>query len=292
MNRVSILNFLGLPDSFNSVLLVFAFVLLLSPYFSGMDFGLFKIPRFTPTAKKRLQYIGPALFIISALLFIPIIPNPKTPQIDPTVMVTSATKDLSATINGDFDLQTRISGINALRSLADQNPPDDYYQQAIDILITYVKMNIADRKRNGPGITIDRDTYHAEDIIAAFKALQHIRETSKGKAEVKLIGIDFNNVNFDDLDCSYFDFSFSTFNNAIFGKVYRYTNFSFSTFDGAAIWNADFTGTNFHKANLHGAKFANVVFTNSNIEEASDFSVQLLAEPKGLTPSQLSLFNP
>jgi uncharacterized protein YjbI with pentapeptide repeats len=152
---------------------------------------------------------------------------------------------------------------------------------------------VDDRKRSGPGIKKDRGTFLAEDIIAALKALQILRETSKAPIRILLTGIDFDNINLappGGLDLSYFDFSYSTFNHSFLsGCKCRYTNFSFATFHSAAIWNADFAHANFKKANLSGAKFANVNFQGSNIEEASNLNVQVFAEPKGLTEHQRSL---
>jgi hypothetical protein len=74
MDKSSLFKILGWPESFTVVLLIFTFILLLAPYFSGADFGVFKIPTFTPSAKRWLKFIGPFLFIICASSFIPIFP--------------------------------------------------------------------------------------------------------------------------------------------------------------------------------------------------------------------------
>jgi hypothetical protein len=75
MDRTSLFKILGLPDSFGVVLLSFSLILLLSPYFSGADFGLFKIPTFGPPAKRWLRVIGPIIFGLVVLFFIPTIPT-------------------------------------------------------------------------------------------------------------------------------------------------------------------------------------------------------------------------
>jgi hypothetical protein len=64
---------LGIPLEFQVVMLTFIFILFLSPYFSNVDFGIFKIPEFTQKAKSKLKIIGPILLL---LFFIPIIPAP------------------------------------------------------------------------------------------------------------------------------------------------------------------------------------------------------------------------
>jgi hypothetical protein len=73
--RASIIKLLGLPETFAVVLLTFSFILALAPYFSGADFGLFKIPQFTDSARKKLKIIGPIIFLVLVILFVPLIPQ-------------------------------------------------------------------------------------------------------------------------------------------------------------------------------------------------------------------------
>jgi tetratricopeptide (TPR) repeat protein/uncharacterized membrane protein YhdT len=73
--RASIIKLLGLPETFAVVLLTFSFILTLAPYFSGADFGLFKIPRFTDFARKKLKLIGPIVFLVLVTLFVHMIPQ-------------------------------------------------------------------------------------------------------------------------------------------------------------------------------------------------------------------------
>lgn len=73
--RASIIKLLGLPENFAVVLLTFSFILALAPYFSGADFGLFKIPQFTADARKKLKIIGPIVFLALVILFVPMIPQ-------------------------------------------------------------------------------------------------------------------------------------------------------------------------------------------------------------------------
>jgi hypothetical protein len=75
-DRSSLFRVSGLPDSFGAILLVFSFILFLAPYFSGADFGVFKIPLFALQAKKWLKAIGPILFISCTLCFVPMFPSP------------------------------------------------------------------------------------------------------------------------------------------------------------------------------------------------------------------------
>lgn len=72
MDKSSLFRLSGLPDPFGVVLLSFSFILLLAPYFSGTDFGLFKIPTFETKAKRYLKIIGPGVFLVCLLSFIPL----------------------------------------------------------------------------------------------------------------------------------------------------------------------------------------------------------------------------
>src|SRR5262245_20397149 len=71
MDKLSLFKLTGIPDPFGVVLLVFSFILFLAPYFSGADFGLFKIPA-SLAEKKWLKVIGPVVFVACVLSFIPL----------------------------------------------------------------------------------------------------------------------------------------------------------------------------------------------------------------------------
>lgn len=98
--KASIIKLLGLPETFAVLLLTFSFILLLAPYFSGADFGLFKIPQFTNSARKELKLIGPIVFLVLVMLFVPMIripkpnaPNPSDNTNKPGAPDTTPTKD-------------------------------------------------------------------------------------------------------------------------------------------------------------------------------------------------------
>ncbi|HYX72438.1 MAG TPA: hypothetical protein VE732_06690, partial [Nitrososphaera sp.] len=75
VDRTSLFKLSGLPESFGAIILIFSFILLLAPYFSGADFGIFKIPTFTSSAKKWLKIIGPLLSTVCIVSYLPIIPT-------------------------------------------------------------------------------------------------------------------------------------------------------------------------------------------------------------------------
>lgn len=72
-DKTSVFEWSTLPTPFGVVLLILALIFLLSPYFSGADFGVFKIPIFTPAAKRWLKVIGPIVFCLCVAIFLPII---------------------------------------------------------------------------------------------------------------------------------------------------------------------------------------------------------------------------
>jgi serine/threonine protein kinase len=63
---------LPLPDAFGAILLVFTFILTLSPYLHGADFGVFKVPTFSASTRDTLTIIGPVTFILVIALYVPV----------------------------------------------------------------------------------------------------------------------------------------------------------------------------------------------------------------------------
>lgn len=62
----------GVPSEFGISLLTLSLILSLSPYFSGIDFGIIKIPKLKVRAQKVLKIIGPLILLLSFLSFLPI----------------------------------------------------------------------------------------------------------------------------------------------------------------------------------------------------------------------------
>jgi VHL beta domain len=67
---------LGLPAHIGEILFVMSLVLTLSPYLSGADFGIFRVPAFPDPIRKHLKLLGPILLAASTLLFFPFWPEP------------------------------------------------------------------------------------------------------------------------------------------------------------------------------------------------------------------------
>src|SRR5262249_4718580 len=73
----SIIEFLGIPPGFGEILLALSFGLLLSPYLSGVDFGVLKVPVFSENAKTRLKIVAPFIFVACVFLYIPVVHTPQ-----------------------------------------------------------------------------------------------------------------------------------------------------------------------------------------------------------------------
>lgn len=82
MEKTSIFKLSGIPEAFAVVVLVFLFILLLSPYLSEVNFGVFMIPTFTPITKKWFKIVGPLLFIACIVCFVPLV-YAKRPTLSP-----------------------------------------------------------------------------------------------------------------------------------------------------------------------------------------------------------------
>ncbi len=82
---LNIITFLGLPEKLGIGFVAFCFILFLSPYFSGKDFGIFKVPDFSISTRKTLKYSGPIIFFSSLFIFIPLPFFENLPDVDITL---------------------------------------------------------------------------------------------------------------------------------------------------------------------------------------------------------------
>jgi hypothetical protein len=94
---ISSYNKVGLPDAFATILLGFAFILLIAPYFSNADFGIIKVPDFQPQTKAKLIVLGPLIMLAVCLLFLPVWRNPNV--VKPPVTNSPASVDPSPVLH-------------------------------------------------------------------------------------------------------------------------------------------------------------------------------------------------
>lgn len=163
---------MGMPDTFGVVLLTFCFILALAPWFSGADFGLFKIPQFTDSAKKKLKIIGPLAFLVLVVLFMPIIPQhlPASPNSN-----NSNRNDSNANQSDN-----RQNDSNSARIKSDGNsiPPDTHAQvqqhikRANDL---YDKANLKDALEEcDKALRLEPENQEASDLEAHIKRTMEI----------------------------------------------------------------------------------------------------------------------
>ena len=69
---MSLANWLGLPEAFQTTLLIAAVVLALTPYFAGITVGGLQVPRLPVRQRRRLRLAGPIVLLGCLALVIPI----------------------------------------------------------------------------------------------------------------------------------------------------------------------------------------------------------------------------
>lgn len=68
---MSIVDYLKLPSLFTGAVLLFAFGIMLSPYFGGMEIGPFRVPKAPPALQRPLKVAGPLFFALTLSMFVP-----------------------------------------------------------------------------------------------------------------------------------------------------------------------------------------------------------------------------
>jgi len=68
---MNIRDYLDVGATFGGALLALGLVLLLAPYFPGMDLGSIKIPQFSQDVRMRLKWIGPLAPILAVAFHVP-----------------------------------------------------------------------------------------------------------------------------------------------------------------------------------------------------------------------------
>lgn len=63
---------LGLPGEFQTTLLLLSLLLTASPYLAGVTIGGLKIPELGPRQRRLMRFLGPAAFLVSLGLVVPV----------------------------------------------------------------------------------------------------------------------------------------------------------------------------------------------------------------------------
>jgi len=149
-----------IPDTASGTLLIFSFILLISPYLAGADFGIFKIPSFKGDLLLILRFVGPIAFAITLILFIPL--WKKEPDIEPFLQLDDF---LSLPVESEdrrrhflFEVAVRNPSeqpISVTKLLFEFDPPQRQFRAATRISTTY-KINVTSKNfcfvqgHNGP----------------------------------------------------------------------------------------------------------------------------------------------
>lgn len=107
-NTFDLLNF---PPQVIGLVFTFSLILLVSPYFEGLDFGIFKVPNFSLTFKRFLQFFGPPFFIFTLFLFFPLWKSEHIDDIE-NISVESSSKYRIQSISDIVKNESSIHGIN------------------------------------------------------------------------------------------------------------------------------------------------------------------------------------
>ena len=75
--KISIISKLGLPEKFGYTLLLLSLGLFLAPYFSGVDFGVVKVPALNESLSGFLLIGGPVLLLFTICLHVPVLLKPE-----------------------------------------------------------------------------------------------------------------------------------------------------------------------------------------------------------------------
>jgi hypothetical protein len=97
---------LGLPEAFQTTLLLIAVVLTLVPYFAGATVGSLQIPKLDPRKRRRLRIVGPLLLLASIAVVLPL-PILGSRRIDLHLIAADVTEA------GDIDVAIQNSGVNS-----------------------------------------------------------------------------------------------------------------------------------------------------------------------------------
>jgi len=173
-NKRSFFEVLCLPEQFKYFLCAFTFILVVAPYFSGLDFGIVKIPTFTVAIAKSLKYIGPVALILVICSSIRFFPDP-TPQPNPL-------PEPEPPSNPDRDLEQQLPESSRYRH---QSIPEIMTNEAIRHNIHIEGININDRLTLDDLVCLSapdqqgKSKYEVNRILKAARAKAYTDKYSK-----------------------------------------------------------------------------------------------------------------
>ncbi|MEM8837057.1 MAG: caspase family protein [Pseudomonadota bacterium] len=262
-----------------------------------------------PSKGETRRWIGIAglLGLICAVAFTyflwPAQPTKLPQKTEYTKILASARSGLKAMIDNKApNIDKRLDAIVLIKSMVDRKPPDHIRRDAIDILTSYIRNNVDERR--GPGEQVEFNEkipekhYRPADIVKALEALQLLRSAGS-PLEVNLGSIDFSKMGLYALDFEGFYFGHANFTDAALSDCKCLSaDFRHAIFHNTATWGtrkpavANFRKTRFERADLRASKWANVDFTGSNIEKSVGHEgVAYFKDIKGLSEQQWTYFS-
>src|SRR6185436_9622894 len=96
----------GLPEAFQTTLLILAVVLALTPYLADVSSGILKVPRLTSGQRRSMKIVGPLTVLFMLLLVVP------WPALAPVSQLRLLAAD--ATDTGEIDVAIKNDGTSAV----------------------------------------------------------------------------------------------------------------------------------------------------------------------------------
>ncbi len=126
---------LGWPTEITAILFVLALILCLTPYLSGTDLGVFRIPNVPSRYRRFLQWIGPAVMVCVLLGFAPFFAPEQVPARLPVAAdrLRNQLKEIQNSIAVKQDQLRRLAGIE--KELADVRDLEGDYRKVFESIL-------------------------------------------------------------------------------------------------------------------------------------------------------------
>jgi len=168
-DRRNTLDLLGVPKEIGIILVTLCIILAISPYLGGSDLGIFKVPKLPIRSSQVLRYLGPLLFLLGLLLFLPCWRRSSAPPLFAVRAVDTNSKYRLQSIEDIVKAEAQVHGIN------------------IDGLQIGDRLNISDLERMCTKVWFaERAPADTCEILQAARAKAFSRKYAEPKEDEKL----------------------------------------------------------------------------------------------------------
>lgn len=149
----STFDLLGIPDQIAAILFTLSLILSLAPYFSGIDFGVVKIPLLDESIRRRLRVVGPIFLIAMLGMFAPFWSKPVAPveEVDQVAKEIVAAEAKLRGFAGLDDIIKQLKDLRteytAAREAIFSDAPDRVAEQSISLLSQLEAFELTDREQ-------------------------------------------------------------------------------------------------------------------------------------------------